>query len=1130
MNMESVISRFTRAAKEEGNILLVDMPPGTGKSYASTSAIAKLIKSGDPRRVIFMTPLKKNLLTDTYDPEGNRVDGELRKAFAREGISGLYDDCVINLQPVAEHVLRTGAEMVRKGDFELLDSFLGDRKFSKAIEAYFRLALENGRSKKQFELTVDNFRPLESKLRLRIRRTLDKVAKEKAERRRYIIENLNWLRRLYPEIDVYEKKVILLSSSKFIYPFDPIIAPSGSFYELDLLNDSIIFMDEFDSIKLDWLNQLVKSNNRRRIDVVNLFTRIKSGLDNRKNHSRGYYRESDEAGLGGAWKHEGLSDIADSVAEAFKKDFQDHHLEYDFKLMSDDSGGFVFRDYNTITIGSSRRLDVEVDNQERINRIVFRDGTKGTSIETMFRHLGRRLYRFEGFMGRMAVNYKKNRDNEGNPILYEHAIRTVLEPYRLDKDQTDYLVEAIEFRHDKGGIDSDGNDMTIYANGFDYFDFEDDDSHSLNTRIHQTAYHRSPEAVLLKVLAADGVKIVGISATATLDTCIRNFDLRYLTCKPAFKEYKLSDDEASMLEASYCKATENYDQVKIVPITIDSDYEQCLSDSKEVLKILMLDLNSEDHYDKERYARFVTAYRYFIRIDDIRSMLCFMTTHPSNHGPLNEDILKRLCNAARKDEGMEPLDNPFEVLRTEGFETTKDRIIRLLSTGSKVFVVTAYQTVGAGQNLQYPVPDGVQVVQVNSFSRDEPKMKDFDAVYLDKPTNIIPALFEANDSEQLAKYLFNIGFLQAGDEISVEDAKDSITSAFKHFAGNSKAPSGFMETDSVKIGAIRDIEQAIGRMCRTNCKSPCVYVMADSRIADFMTEDLSKYGKRFNREFLALYNSLHAVAVKKHRQHREAIDRASDRANNKLSRLLSFQWHRGSMAEWTNLRDRLLRTPTSSENEGGDLVYNMFCHSEKPINRIAYREESDNGRIYATGDNLDREVSAEAARLPEILSIPGMLEHFESQGYATEFIPNNRIMCPRLFKNVYKGALGEVAGRFIFNNWGIPLSNINDPDKFEKFDFVTAGGVYVDFKHWQGTPWDLRREKSEKTLDDIFSKLAEVGGTTAVIVNVLKPEMPCRPTCYKHKKDEMTIWTIPYLYDGQVLNTEAYGKVKEIFE
>ena len=53
---------------------------------------------------------------------------------------------------------------------------------------------------------------------------------------------------------------------------------------------------------------------------------------------------------------------------------------------------------------------------------------------------------------------------------------------------------------------------------------------------------------------------------------------------------------------------------------------------------------------------------------------------------------------------------------------------------------------------------------------------------------------------------------------------------------------------------------------------------------------------------------------------------------------------------------------------------------------------------------------------------------------------------PCSVQNIYKGALGEVAGKFILEKeLGLILQEIEDPEKFESFDFVTDGDVFFDF-------------------------------------------------------------------------------------
>lgn len=131
-------------------------------------------------------------------------------------------------------------------------------------------------------------------------------------------------------------------------------------------------------------------------------------------------------------------------------------------------------------------------------------------------------------------------------------------------------------------------------------------------------------------------------------------------------------------------------------------------------------------------------------------------------------------------------------------------------------------------------------------------------------------------------------------------------------------------------------------------------------------------------------------------------------------------------------------------------------------------------------------------------------------------------MCPTLFHNIYKGALGEVCGKAILQDWGIEVKEITDGSKFERFDAITATGVYLDFKHW----FDSGDLDDEDFIANSFRKLKNIGGNKAIIINVLKPEDDRKRSTgytldgkdyYNKKHNEnypgLTIITIPYLYD-----------------
>lgn len=63
-------------------------------------------------------------------------------------------------------------------------------------------------------------------------------------------------------------------------------------------------------------------------------------------------------------------------------------------------------------------------------------------------------------------------------------------------------------------------------------------------------------------------------------------------------------------------------------------------------------------------------------------------------------------------------------------------------------------------------------------------------------------------------------------------------------------------------------------------------------------------------------------------------------------------------------------------------------------------------------------------------------EYFIRNGYATKFKPEEYIMSPAVWNNIYKGALGEAVGKFWFAEiLGINLEELDNPEIFEVFDF-----------------------------------------------------------------------------------------------
>lgn len=116
-----------------------------------------------------------------------------------------------------------------------------------------------------------------------------------------------------------------------------------------------------------------------------------------------------------------------------------------------------------------------------------------------------------------------------------------------------------------------------------------------------------------------------------------------------------------------------------------------------------------------------------------------------------------------------------------------------------------------------------------------------------------------------------------------------------------------------------------------------------------------------------------------------------------------------------------------------------------------------------------------------LINIPELRKYFEENGYATEFKSGKFIMSESLYNKVYKGALGEVVGRYIFDKaLGYDLEELDDNGRYEAFDFKIKN-FYFDFKHW-----DYFIKDNDSYCKFIKWKLSTVQGTKVVVANILQ--------------------------------------------
>lgn len=544
-------------------------------------------------------------------------------------------------------------------------------------------------------------------------------------------------------------------------------------------------------------------------------------------------------------------------------------------------------------------------------------------------------------------------------------------------------------------------------------------------------------------------------------------------------------------------------------------WEEIFNGSEVLAKNIFNRISDVDDYCKERYVKIARAFMQFVIHEDIQSFLCMLNKHPKENDKfLNKnvlaDIFKFIISVFGAEDRLD-ITKCVEYIDGEEFEEKKSNLCERLKNGEKIFAISVYQTIGAGQNIQYRIPNGINTVRV--FEQGDRLEKDFDAIYLDKPTNIIVNLSNSNKigTDELAKYIFQVEFLRFNGEISQATAIQNIKAAFRCFSmyTNSFFKSLY-NTPSVKTAITRTIIQAVGRICRTPNKNPNIYIFADADLKN--TIDTSTANMMCNPEYLALVKKI--IQEKTNPLIDEQIEMLLNKANTisdmarlHIHKILSNGWDESSMENWKNLRGYVLAHPTLGETEwlNSGIAQYLYIKLSGEGDRYWYSESGDYDEVnirFSEKQIGDKEVSADDSRLEKLMQIDGVREYFRSQGYAVEFNKAPYIMCPVVFNKIYKGALGETVGEFLLREKAnIVLHEITDPHKFEKFDYFINDDVYVDFKHWKETFIQSESEAIEK----IENKLEEVGGVKAIVINIIADS----EKYHYNSKDKVV--QIPYL-------------------
>lgn len=1148
--MYETVKKFCENETENG-LFLMDLPTGFGKTHNVIQYIfdAACDEKNKEKKFFFVTNLKKNLPEEQFRQlfEDNGLEEEFERKFlylnsnADLAIEGFKKNPSIYARVPSD--VREWEET--KFFFQDLKDIVEQRDKRKLGIPFGSASLENTFATK---IERDFRHKVENQLRSEFKKSEDrKAAVLRSDR-------WSWLSDLYESTKISEKQIIILSAKKFVTKNDTLVEAPYFLYTNKIIENAVIFIDEFDAAKNDFLDNIIDDGIREKIDFIDLFIDIHA-ITHVKRFQKDLFRKS-------KWYQEkkyGRTPV-ENIIDGFKKNveeiYEKFHLDCDIKTKRDQdlSKNFLFQDSQYHTIANDKEfVSVLFDDEEGRNEIqVLNDNSAPSSysIQSMLSKVRGFVNFFQIGVWRLAYNlfcYRNENHIGDGDFSFEAAVSSVLNEFHLKDRHKSYLkTQILQDLRKKGNENlSKDFDLKFFARGLRYYGFVDEVMNDFKSVVMMYAFNNTPEKILLNT--CERAKVVGISATATIPSAVGNFNLSYMEEQLGDNFQKISEKDRNRLRNKFREEQKGYDNnVQIHAELLGKEVKNCYDErawlniysdeevASEAHRMVCDSVPEDDNgFHKERYYRIVQAYKQFYDHKDIHSFLCILTTNPKGYAGrvLNQKTLGALFSFVDPEASRK-----VHWLETKGFDEEKKKITKELENGERCFVVSSYQSIGAGQNLQYAIPGKFKnggLITVNESRNDNEK--DYDAIYLDNPTNLLVNVnVEKLSQKDFVRFLFQMEYLQSNGEVSSDLMMKHIRKGFEAYSTQHKpiprkGTEGITNRLSVVQFATRSVIQAVGRLCRTNHKSPNIYIYADSRIAENLDCTTAKE-LILNREFEQL---LSIVDFSQGRQIiRPMLELKAEEKSVAVNGFVSTMWNDGwndvKIERWKNLRDFALKHPTISREELNRSGKNSF-YAELPQkqNILFYNQERNYKKVsvsFESATGFPYVESASDCRLDRLMQWSGFRKFFDDNGYKTSFEPDECIMVPTMYNNIYKGALGEVMGKFLFSRmFSIELEDIIDHDAYELFDFQIPGTPYfVDFKHWS-LQSDVDRDAMVQKIE---RKAARCGCKKALVVNILADR---QFRTNKIQRENVEILTVPSLLidDGNMRRDEdAYNEIR----
>ena len=1111
-------------------LTLIDAPTGIGKTY---QAIKFIQENYQDKKIIFVANQEKLL------PDDELFKGltKLKKQKFKHSILKLPS-------------LLTSFKKAFKNDANIKYQTI-KLKYKVLYEQMFQLlSILNSKSNQDMsdEFGAKSFYDLEKEFRKSVVKEIKSGSSER---------DLQAYRELYPAMDIFDKSVILMTTKKFFSKIDPLIKTSFYLSNNPFSETTIIIFDEIDSVKNEMLDIIISNAKRYPVDIFGLFKRLNEEIRHERFISEFPICDSEH---NYALKYK--EDIIKYFDQKTKKyivinnndSFQP--LDYFFKSYDiNNQRNFIFDNGERMMITGNKKtshkrryLRSEFVPSLKINYVKLdyynsNEYNPKFNLEYMYKNILECINYFVDRTLTLSNKYRKSYNqsisgHQTTPLLdFENALSSILDKLNLGYNYTNYIKDKVYrklsfFHQDKVKapsellkVDKRRHSHIFYKNGFSYLELVDSDSHSFESKFYLYDYDLTPEGLLVSL--AQKFNVIGLSATATISSNIINFDLDFFKYILNEKFYVLSKEELEILNQS----EQNIQNNVSIDVIDNFYYGNTSFGEKELYRMYLQSiLNDEQlvsrHVDKadkidKLYALKTCADLYYtIKLflkNDLHSLIFFTNNNIKNWGELYK-LIKETSESLLGESGY------FKVLTSELFKNeglwkkTKTEFAKK----DKVVLVSAYQTVSLGMNLQY---EDYLLSTV----------KDIDCVFLQKPTQIIPLIMNDSDDEALVNYIYAMEYSRNNDTINAKQADRYIKEAFRIvlLGHDNQIKYKYNTNTDIVLGMAKQLIQALGRIKRvkepTTPRSIKIYTTNE-------VVELLGIGYRYlvNENSISEFKELLKFSFSRFKaqiiKHYKEIDDVIKYTNTYIDSFIkNWNWTCESRLKWRKIREFVLRFPTFDESDLTEEILiefkeiiadikNIYFYFAEEIDQYSFGNKHKDIKRVCNGLAINRiYISQDDAGLSSVNKHNLIKQSLKENNVETEWKKKHFILSKDLYKRIYKGALGEIVGQIILEQSGLKIFELNQKNNFEQFDFKVSDNIMIDFKNWSN-----RYESDLKlNLKKINNKANKLNVDVVYIINVFKDSEQLYET--KHfVVNDIHVYTIPWLFDlsKKVINKE----------